>query len=341
MHSNDMIEVEEASAGDVVAMFGVDCASMDTFSDRNTNCFTMASLHVPEPVMSLSITPVNKQVYANFSKALNRFQKEDPTFRVTIDVDSKETVISGMGELHLEIYIERMKREYGVEVISGQPQVNYRETIRKMSKFSYTHKKQTGGSGQFAKVSGYLEPIEDEASTECEFVNDIVGNAIPPEYIAACEKGVNDAKVKGWLVGHPIQRMRVVLEDGQSHAVDSSELAFRTCMVQAIRHAFKTSEPTILEPLMAVEVEVPNEFQGAAVGDLNRRRGVIQSTESDSTHTLIKIDVPLANMFGYSTQLRSATQGKGEFTMEYKMHQYVMRDVQEKLCDEYKKSLIK
>ncbi|CAI5724536.1 unnamed protein product [Peronospora destructor] len=348
MHSNEMEEVEEVGAGDVVAMFGVECASMDTFSDTNQGKFTMTSLHVPEPVMSLAITPKNKQQIGNFSKALNRFQKEDPTFRVRVDDDSKETIISGMGELHLQIYVERMKREYSVDVETGAPQVNYRETIRQRSEFNYLHKKQSGGSGQYARVVGYVEPLTDEEVEELGnegntsgimFKNAIVGNAIPPEYIAACAKGVNDAVQKGWLIGHPVQRMRVVVNDGQSHSVDSSELAFRTAMVLAIRQAFLKAEPCILEPVMAVEVEVPIEFQGTAIAEVNRRRGLINSSDADDMHTVVKCDVPLQNMFGFSTDLRSSTQGKGEFTMEYKTHGIVMRDMQEKLMNEYEKAL--
>lgn len=340
MHSNEMEDVEEVSAGEVVAMFGVECASMDTFSDSNSSKFTMTSLHVPEPVMSLAVTPTNKQQVGNFSKALNRFQKEDPTFRVRVDDDSKETIISGMGELHLQIYVERMKREYNVEVATGAPQVNYRETIRARSEFNYLHRKQSGGSGQYARVVGYIEPIEDEdeaASHGVEFVNDIVGNAIPPEYIAACEKGTYEAVQKGWLIGHPVQRLRVVINDGQAHSVDSSELAFKTAMVQAIRQAFVKANPCVLEPVMSVEVEVPNEFQGTAIAEVNRRRGMINSSDADELHTVIRCDVPLQNMFGFSTDLRSSTQGKGEFTMEYKAHDFVTRDVQEKLVADYQK----
>ncbi|EGZ10976.1 hypothetical protein PHYSODRAFT_287141 [Phytophthora sojae] len=348
MHSNEMEEVEEVGAGEVVAMFGVECASMDTFSDTNQGKFTMTSLHVPEPVMSLAVTPKNKQQISNFSKALNRFQKEDPTFRVRVDDDSKETIISGMGELHLQIYVERMKREYNVDVETGAPQVNYRETIRQRSEFNYLHKKQSGGSGQYARVVGYIEPLTDEEVEELDnegnssgvvFENAIIGNAIPPEYITACEKGVNDAIQKGWLIGHPVQRMRVVVNDGQSHSVDSSELAFRTAMVLAIRQAFLKADPCILEPVMAVEVEVPNEFQGTAIAEVNRRRGLINSSDADDMHTVVKCDVPLQNMFGFSTDLRSSTQGKGEFTMEYKTHGVVMRDMQEKLVSEYEKVL--
>ncbi|CAK4067337.1 unnamed protein product [Aphanomyces euteiches] len=343
MHSNEMEDVDEVSAGEVVAMFGVDCASMDTFSDSNANKMTMTSLHVPEPVMSLAIIPNNKQNLTNFSKSLNRFQREDPTFRVSVDEDSKQTIISGMGELHLQIYIERMKREYNVEVESGAPQVNYRETIKQKADFNYLHKKQSGGSGQYARVVGYCEPISqeeiDEGAAPIQFVNDIIGNAIPPEYIQACEKGVYDAIQKGWLVGHPITRLRVVITDGQAHTVDSSELAFRTAMVQAIRSAFTKGSPSILEPLMSVEVDIPNEFQGNIIAELNRRRGMIQSSEADEMSTVVRADVPLQNMFGFSTDLRSSTQGKGEFTMEYKTHDFVARDTQEKLVAEYQKEL--
>jgi elongation factor G len=339
MHSNEMEDVDEVGAGEVVAMFGVECASMDTFSDTNSSKFTMTSLHVPEPVMSLAVTPKNKQQVANFSKALNRFQKEDPTFRVRVDEDSKETIISGMGELHLQIYVERMKREYNVEVATGAPQVNYRETIRKRAEFNYLHKKQSGGSGQYARVVGYIEPLEDPESHGVEFSNDIVGNAIPPEYIAACEKGMNEAVQKGWLLGHPVQRLRVVINDGQAHSVDSSELAFKTAMVQAIRQAFMKADPCILEPVMSVEVDVPNEFQGTVIAEINRRRGMINSSDADELATVIRCDVPLQNMFGFSTDLRSSTQGKGEFTMEYKTHDVVTRDVQEKLVVEYQKQL--
>lgn len=339
MHSNEMEDVEEVGAGDVVAMFGVECASMDTFSDSNASKFTLTSLHVPEPVMSLAVTPTNKTQIANFSKALNRFQKEDPTFRVKVDDDSKETIISGMGELHLQIYVERMKREYGCEVATGAPQVNYRETIRSRAEFNYLHRKQSGGSGQYARVVGYIEPIDDPEAKDVEFVNAIIGNAIPPEYIAACEKGTKEAVQKGWLVGHPVQRMRVVINDGQAHSVDSSELAFKTAMVQAIRQAFMKADPCILEPVMAVEVEVPNEFQGTAIAEVNRRRGLINSSDADEMATVVRCDVPLQNMFGFSTDLRSSTQGKGEFTMEYKMHDQVTRDVQEKLVAEHEKAM--
>ncbi|TYZ66071.1 hypothetical protein PybrP1_011276 [[Pythium] brassicae (nom. inval.)] len=339
MHSNEMEDVEEVGAGEVVAMFGVECASMDTFSDTNAGKFTLTSLHVPEPVMSLAVTPTNKTQIANFSKSLNRFQKEDPTFRVRVDDDSKETIISGMGELHLQIYVERMKREYGVEVATGAPQVNYRETIRSRAEFNYLHRKQSGGSGQYARVVGYIEPLEDPDAKDVEFVNAIIGNAIPPEYIAACEKGTKEAVQKGWLVGHPVQRMRVVINDGQAHAVDSSELAFKTAMVQAIRQAFMKAEPCILEPVMSVEVEVPNEFQGTAIAEVNRRRGLINSSDADEMSTVVRCDVPLQNMFGFSTDLRSSTQGKGEFTMEYKTHDLVTRDVQERLVAEHEKAM--
>lgn len=241
-----------------------------------------------------------------------------------------------MGELHLDIYIERMAREYDVQCVVGQPRVNYRETVRQKAEFNYLHKKQTGGSGQFARVIGYLEPCED-SSTSYEFVNDVIGTNIPPEYIPACEKGVSDALSRGIITGHPLQGIRVVINDGQAHAVDSSEMAFRTAMTSAIKETFPKAKGVVLEPIMALEVTAPVEFQGSIVSNLNRRMGVIQSSDvsENGNDVVITADVPLAQMFGYSTDLRSSTQGKGEFSMEYKSHEQVTRDVQEQLIKEY------
>ena len=232
MHSDDMEEIDEAKAGEVVAMFGVDCRSMDTFSDGNTN-LAMSSMFVPEPVMSLAIKPAHTKGQNNFAKALTKFTREDPTLRIKVDDETKETIISGMGELHLEVYIERMKREYEVEVVSGQPNVNYKETISEKTEFDWLHKKQTGGSGQYARVIGYIEPIGNEEQEALgsvnDFSNECIGTNIPPEYYSSCEKGTNDAMVKGSLVGSEVEGVRVVLKDGASHAVDSSDQAFRTC----------------------------------------------------------------------------------------------------------------
>jgi elongation factor G len=277
-----------------------------------------------------------------FGKALNKFSKEDPTLRVKIDPETKETIISGMGELHLEVYIERIRREYGVECVTGQPNVSYKETVNKKTKFDWVHKKQTGGSGQYARVVGYLEPLSEAEQKDLgkttEFDNQCTGTNIPPEYYSSCEKGTEDAFVEGALVGAEVEGVRVVLQDGAAHAVDSSDMAFRTCMANAIRDTMKKADPSILEPVMSVEVEIPQEFQGTVVAALNRRMGMIQSSDvnADGSGSKIVAEVPLANMFGYSTELRSLTQGKGEFSMEYFRHIQVPRNAQEDLMKKYK-----
>lgn len=341
MHSNEMEDIDEAHAGDVVAMFGIDCRSMDTFSDGDMN-IAMSSMFVPEPVMSLAVKPAETKMQNNFAKALTKFTKEDPTLRVKVDSDTKETVLSGMGELHLEVYIERMRREYNVECISGQPNVNYKETIAAKATFDWLHKKQTGGSGQYAKVIGYIEPMAEAEIKELgkpnQFKNMCIGTNIPPEYYPSCEKGMNDAMHEGSLVGCEVEGVRVVLQDGASHAVDSSDMAFRICMANAIRDTMKKAQPSVLEPVMTVEIEVPSEFQGAVTASVSKRMGMIQSSDMNDDGSGLKLEaqVPLANMFGYSTELRSLTQGKGEFTMEYFKHTPVPRNVQEELMDKYK-----
>ena len=343
MHSDDMEDITEAGAGEVVAMFGIDCRSMDTFTDGDVN-LAMSSMFVPEPVMSLSIKPAKTNMQNNFAKALQKFTKEDPTLRVRVDSDTKETVLSGMGELHLEVYIERMKREYTVECITGQPNVSYKETIGTKVKFDWLHKKQTGGSGQYARVIGFIEPLTEEEKTESgevnQFENRCVGTNVPPEFYTSCEKGMVDAMVEGALVGAEVEGVRVVLEDGAAHAVDSSDQAFRTAMASAIRDSMKKANAVILEPVMTVEVEIPSEFQGSVVAGLNRRMGLIQASDTNEDGSGIRVDaeVPLANMFGYSTEIRSQTQGKGEFTMEYRKHVPVPRNTQEELMKKYKEA---
>src|SRR6476661_7669045 len=335
MHSNEMNDIETTSAGDIVALFGVECSSGDTFTDESIN-YTMTSMHVPEAVISLAVAPKDKGNAAQFSKALNRFTKEDPTFRVHRDEESAQTIISGMGELHLEIYIERMKREYACEVISGKPQVAYREAIGLHSEFSYTHKKQTGGSGQYGKVAGYIEPLPAEHPTGFEFEDDIVGGSIPREFIPACEKGFREAIKKGPLIGFPIVGVKCVVNDGASHPVDSSEIAFRTAALMGFREAYAAAKPTILEPIMRVEVQFPEEFQGGVMGQLNQRRGTIASTEKQESFVQAMAEVPLNDMFGYSTDLRSMTQGKGEFTMEFQKYAEVPKQAREVMIAEFK-----
>jgi elongation factor G len=335
MHSNEMHDIDQARAGDIVALFGVECASGDTFTDGDLQV-TMTSMHVPDAVISLAVAPKSRDGQVNFSKALNRFTKEDPTFRVRRDEESAETIISGMGELHLEIYIERMKREYSCEVIAGKPQVAYREAITQRGEFAYVHKKQTGGSGQFAKVCGYLEPLPSDAVMHYEFVDEIVGGSIPREFIPACDKGFQEAIKKGSLIGFPVVGVRAVINDGAFHAVDSSEQAFRTAAIMGFREGYAAAKPTILEPMMKVEVSAPEEFQGSVVGQVNQRRGTILNTENAEGYVTVTAEVPLNEMFGYSTDLRSATQGKGEFTMEFAKYTPAPRNEQEALMTKYK-----
>jgi elongation factor G len=334
MHSNEMADIEEASAGDIVALFGVDCSSGDTFTDGTVNV-AMTSMHVPAAVISLAVAPKDKAGAANFSKALQKFRKEDPTFRVHRDEESSETIISGMGELHLEVYIERMKREFACEVIAGKPQVAYRETIGAAADYDYTHKKQTGGSGQFAKVVGRIEPLPIDEDKPYEFVNEVVGGRIPREFIPAVDKGFQEQMAKGTLIGFPIVGMRCILSDGAYHDVDSSEMAFRICAMAAMRQAYERAQPTALEPIMKLETSAPEEFQGSVMGQINQRRGIILGTSTIEGFVTVTADIPLTEMFGYSTDLRSATQGKGEFTMEFSKYAAVPRNLQDELHKKY------
>ena len=334
MHSNDMEDVEAIGPGEICAMFGVECSSGDTFTDGTTT-LSMTNMYVPDPVISLAIHPEGKDASQNFSRALNRFQKEDPTFRVHVDAESNETIISGMGELHLEIYVERMRREYSVPCTTGKPRVAFRETIGQRANFAYTHKKQTGGAGQFGRVMGYIEPmgVDEETGKDVAFENRVVGGSIPNGYFPACEKGFLDALEKGALSGHQVTGVRFVLEDGAAHSVDSSELAFRLATAGAFREAFGKAAPLILEPRMSVEVTAPTEFQGAVIGALNQRKGTIEDTEVREEEFTLTAEVSLNDMFGYSSQLRGLTQGKGEFSMEYKKHEPVMMNVQKDMMD--------
>ena len=337
MHSDDMEDISEAYAGDIVALFGVDCASGDTFTDNKVQ-YTMTSMFVPAPVISLAVKPKDKSAEKNFSKALQKFRKEDPTFHVRRDEESNETIISGMGELHLEVYIERMNREFDCPVVAGQPQVAYRETISTPAEYDYTHKKQTGGAGQFAKVVGNISPMDvNNPDREYEFINNIKGGNIPREYIPACDKGFKEQMTKGTLLEAPIVGVKVELNDGSYHNVDSSEMAFRICAMAAFRQAYAKAQPVALEPIMKLEVSAPDEFQGNIMGQINQRRGVINGTQTQDGFVTIESDVPLAEMFGYSTELRSATQGKGEFTMEFAKYSKTPRNIQEKLIEDHQK----
>ncbi len=331
MHSDNMEDITEAPAGDIVALFGIDCASGDTFCDPSLN-LSMTSMFVPSPVISLSVKPVDKSASDKMGKALNRFTKEDPTFRTHVDPESNETIISGMGELHLEVYIERMKREYKAEVETGAPQVAYRETISQAADFNYTHKKQTGGSGQYGRVAGTMAPLEEG---EYEFVNLIKGGVIPTEYIPSCDKGFRVAMEKGSLIGAPVVGVQMTINDGQYHPVDSSDQAFQTAAIGAFREAYNKAKPVILEPIMKVSVEGPSEFQGNIFATMNQRRGMIIASNEEGNYCIVDAEVPLSEMFGYSTVLRSSTQGKAEFSMEFAKYGRVPASVTEELIKQY------
>ena len=331
MHADKTEDISDADCGDIVALFGIDCASGDTFVKTGMN-LSMTSMYVPEPVISLAINPVDKKAADNMAKALNRFTKEDPTFRTFVDDESNQTIIQGMGELHLEVYIERMKREYKAEVETGMPQVAYRETISKKADFDYTHKKQTGGSGQYGKVMGFMEPLEEGVY---EFVNQVKGGKIPTEYIPACDKGFQSSLVKGQLIGFPVVGVKMTLVDGQSHSVDSSDMAFQAAARGAFKQAYAKAAPEILEPIMKVTVEGPTEFQGNIFGSINQRRGVIVSSVEDGNYSQVEAEVPLSEMFGYSTTLRSLTQGKAEFSMEFLKHGRVPKGIADELIKEF------
>jgi elongation factor G len=314
MHSNEMEEVQEIGAGEICAVFGVDCASGDTFTDGNLP-YSMSSMFVPEPVISLSIKPKHSKDGGNFSKAMNRFQREDPTFRVHVDHETQETIISGMGELHLDIYVERMRREYKVDCETGQPQVAYRETITQKTQFDHLLKKQTGGAGDYARVVGWMEPTGEIGPNN--FETQIFGGSISEKFLFACEKGFHASCDKGPMLGHRVLGTRMVINDGATHMTDSSEMAFKIATQQAFRKCFKESQPQVLEPLMKITITAPNEFQGNIVGLLNKRNAIINDTEIGPEDFTLLADCSLNTMFGFSSQLRAATQGKGEYGMEF------------------------
>lgn len=337
MNSAQMEDINEGCAGDIVALFGVDCASGDTFVNGGLN-LSMASMFVPEPVISLSITPKDKQAAMQLSKALNRFTKEDPTFQTFTDPESNETIIKGMGELHLAVYVERMKREYNCEVITGQPQVAYRESITARGDFNYTHKKQTGGSGQYGRVAGFMEP---DSEKDYEFIDAIKGGAIPNEYIPSCDKGFQKAMKEGSLIGAQIVGVKITINDGQYHPVDSSDNAFQIAAIGAFREGYMKAKPVILEPIVKVQIAAPNEFQGNVFGLINQRRGIIGETTDENNTSVVNAEVPLSEMFGFSTILRSSTQGKGEFTMEFEKYGKVPNAVAEELIKKHQEEKAK
>lgn len=337
MHADQREEVDQASAGDIVAVQGIDCASGDTYAAQYPYC-TLENMHVPEPVIKMAVAPLGRDGADRLSKALQRFRREDPTFVVSTDEETGETLIAGMGELHLDIYIERIRREYSTEVEVGAPKVNYREAPTQKAAFDVRHKKQTGGSGQFAHIVGYMEPLPEDAEATFEFEDKVVGGRIPKNYIPAVEKGFREQCVKGPVAGYPVVGLKVVLEDGSYHEVDSSDMAFLTCAKTCMRENFNKTKPALLEPIMKLEVEAPADFQGPITGDLISRRGMIVATHHDGGLARIEGEIPLSETFGYSTDLRSMTQGQGTFSMEFASYKKVPNSLAEEIIATRKKA---
>jgi elongation factor G len=338
MHADKREEVDSAEAGDIVAIMGIDCATGETYSNDRDYC-TLESMFVPEPVIKVAVTPASRADADKMGKALARFRKEDPTFRVFNDEETSETIICGMGELHLDIYVERMRREYKVEVQVGAPKVSYREAPSEKVDFDYKHKKQTGGSGQFAHIKGSLSPIPSEGEAAFEFEEHIVGGRIPKQFIAPVEKGFRDSLGKGPLAEFPVVGVRIDLNDGSYHDVDSSERAFYICACDCFRQTMKEAKPVLLEPIMKVEIECPENFNGSVVGDVISRRGLVTQTDARDGISYITCELPLAETFGYSTDLRSMTQGRGTFTMELATYRKTPMSVQEEVIAEKKRQL--
>jgi elongation factor G len=337
MHADKREEIDSADAGDIVAVMGVDAASGDTYATDQKYC-TLESMFVPEPVIKMAITPVNRDGLDKLGKALQRFTREDPTFRMNTDEETGETLIAGMGELHLDIYVERIKREFKVEVAVGAPKVSYREAPTKGTAYDYKHKKQTGGSGQYAHIVGHLEPLPEEEPENFIFEDAVIGGRVPREYIPSVEKGFRSVLNKGPIAGFPIVGVKATLEDGSYHDVDSSDMAFQIWARAGFREAFLNTKPVLLEPIMKMEVEVPADFQGPVTGELNKRRGLIISTETVGNTSTIIAEVPLAETFGYSTDLRSMTQGQGVFTMEFSKYRPTPGNIQKEIIEEKKKA---
>ncbi len=330
MHANKREEVQEVLAGDIAAAVGLKTVSTgDTICDEKEPV-TLESIDFPAPVIQLAIEPKTKADQEKLGMAIAKLVQEDPTLKVSTDPDTGQTILAGMGELHLEIIVDRMQREFNVGANVGKPQVAYRETIRQMAEFDYTHKKQTGGSGQYARVKLRVEPLVG-SEEDYEFKNEIFGGSIPKEFIPAVQKGVAESLEHGVLAGYPMSRVKISVFDGAYHEVDSSEMAFKICASICFKEAARKAKPVLLEPVMRVEVVVPDEYMGAVNGDLISRRGRLEGTEILGSTHIIKAMVPLSEMFGYATELRSRTQGRGAFTMHFGNYEEVPKNIAEEI----------
>jgi elongation factor G len=338
MHADQRQDIDEAMAGDIVAVLGIDSASGDTYAARPAYVH-LQNMHVPEPVIQMAIAPVDREGAARLSKALHRFRKEDPTLCVWADDETGETLIAGMGELHLEVYVQRIRREYRVDVEVGPPKVGYREAPTRAARFDVRHRKQTGGSGQYAHIIGQLDVLAEDADETFCFTEHVTGGRIPKQYIPAVEKGFRSMLQKGPVAGYPVTGLSVRLEDGSYHEVDSSDMAFRICAQRAMREAFVKTDPVLLEPVMKIEIECSTSFQGVVVGDLTARRGMVMGTQVDGNNTRIEGEIPLAETFGYSTALRSMTQGGGTFTLEFSRYRRLPPNLNREIIQERRKTL--
>ncbi|MEC7685867.1 MAG: elongation factor G, partial [Pseudomonadota bacterium] len=331
MHSNSREEIKEVLAGDIAAAIGFKDVTTGETLCAPDKVVTLEKMDFPDPVISVAVEPKSQADQEKMSIALGKLAQEDPSFRVESDEESGQTIISGMGELHLDVLVDRMRREFSVEANIGKPQVAYRETIRKAVEVEGKHVKQSGGRGQYGHVVLRLEPVDPDA--EYEFVNEIVGGVVPREYIPAVDKGVQEQMQNGCLAGYPLLAMKVTLFDGSFHDVDSSEMAFKIAGSLALRKGALEADPALLEPMMAVEVVTPEESMGDVMGDLNRRRGMVGGMEDSSSGKIINAEVPLSEMFGYATDLRSATQGRATYTMEFLKYAEVPANIAESIVD--------
>ncbi|CAH8673511.1 unnamed protein product [Schistosoma margrebowiei] len=336
LNVTELEDLEAVYAGDIAAFFGVDCASGDTMVDVNMKePLAMESMFIPEPVVSMSIKPTNKSTIESFSKGLARFTREDPTFILSQDSDTGESIVSGMGELHLEIYAQRLAREYNAPCTLGKPRVAFRETLSEPFEFDYLHKRQSGGAGQYGRVIGILEPLPPNSYTKLIFSDETVGTNVPKNYVPAIETGFRNSCQVGQLAGQKITGLRFRLQDGDNHCVDSSDWAFQQAAEGAMKQAMDEGSWLLLEPIMYVEVSAPSEFQGVLIATVTRRNGLIVSTEVSESYAMVNAEVPLNDMFGFSGELRSITEGKGEFTMEYLKYCPTRQATSDALIEEY------